>query len=161
MIVKTKVQKLAELGLALPSAHPPIADYVRTKRSGDMLFVAGRVSDLRGEVGADVSLEDARVAARDTMLQLLAIVNEEIGGLDAIESVDFVRGFVRSARHFTEQPIVIDGASELLIALWGESGRHARTATGAAQLPFGAAVQIDMIMRLAPVGASDTQGQKL
>lgn len=82
------------------------------------------------------------------MLELLAGVNADLGSLDHVGSVEQMRGFVRSAPDFTEQPAVIDGASDLLIALFGEAGRHARTATGVAQLPFGAAVQLEMILGL-------------
>jgi len=141
-------ERLRALGLALPAPKAPVANYLGSKRSGDLLFVSGRVSQRRGEVGSDVTLADARSAARDAMLDLLAIVKQDIGDLDRIASVEQVRGFVRSAPSFTEQPHVIDGASDLLIALFGEHGRHARTATGAAQLPFGAAVQLDMVVRL-------------
>jgi enamine deaminase RidA (YjgF/YER057c/UK114 family) len=105
---------------------------------------------MRGEVGSELTLEQAKVAARDAMVDLLAIVRNDIGDLDRIASIEQVRGFVRSAPTFMEQPKVIDGASELLIALYGEAGRHARTATGAAQLPFGAAVQLDMVVSLSP-----------
>ncbi len=141
--------RLAEFGLTLPVAKPPVANYVGTKRSGDLLFVSGRVSQLRGEVGTEVTAGDARLAARDTVVDLLAIIKKDLGDLDRIASIDFVRGFVRSAPTFTDQPRVIDGASDLLVALFGEDGRHARTATGAAQLPFGACVQLDMVVRLA------------
>ena len=140
--------RLRELGLTLPPPKTPVANYLGTKQSGDLLFVSGRVSQRRGEVGTELSLDDAKVAARDAMLDLLAIVKQDIGDLDRIVSIEQVRGFVRSAPAFIEQPRVIDGASELLIALYGEGGRHARTATGAAQLPFGAAVQLDMVVRL-------------
>jgi len=140
--------RLTAFGLALPPAKAPVANYVGTKRSGDLLFVSGRVSQLRGEVGSEVTAADARLAARDTALDLLAIVKQDLGDLDRIASIDFVRGFVRSAATFTDQPRVIDGASDLLVALFGDEGRHARTATGAAQLPFGAAVQLDMVVRL-------------
>ena len=140
--------RLAAFGLALPPAKAPVANYIGTKRSGDLLFVSGRVSQLRGEVGTDVTAADARLAARDTVLDLLAIIKQDVGTLDRIASIDFVRGFVRSAPSFTDQPRVIDGASDLLVALFGDDGRHARTATGAAQLPFGAAVQLDMVVRL-------------
>ena len=140
--------RLRELGLALPPPKSPVANYLGTKQSGHLLFVSGRVSQKRGEVGSEVSLEEAKTAARDAMLDLLAIIKQDIGDLDRIVSVEQMRGFVRSAPSFTEQPRVIDGASELLIALYGERGRHARTATGAAQLPFGAAVQLDMVVRL-------------
>ena len=140
--------RLRALGLALPPSKAPVANYLGTKQSGDLLFVSGRVSQRRGEVGTDLTIDDAKVAARDAVLDLLAIIKQDIGDLDRIVSVEQLRGFVRSAPTFTEQPRVIDGASELLIALYGEPGRHARTATGAAQLPFGAAVQIDMVVRL-------------
>ena len=141
-------ERLRALGLALPAPKAPVANYLGSKRSGDLLFVSGRVSQLRGEVGSEITLADAKTAARDAMLDLLAIVKQDIGDLDRILSVEQVLGFVRSAPSFTEQPYVIDGASDLLIALFGEPGRHARTATGAAQLPFGAAVQLDMVVRL-------------
>ncbi len=142
--------RLTALGLTLPHPKAPIANYVGTKRSGDLLFVSGRVSQLRGEVGSEVTVGAASHAARDAMLDLLAIVKLDIGDLDRIVSIEQVRGFVRSAPAFMEQPRVIDGASDLLVALFGEAGRHARTATGAAQLPFGATVQLDMIIRLTP-----------
>jgi enamine deaminase RidA (YjgF/YER057c/UK114 family) len=141
--------RLRALGLTLPPAKLPVANYLGTKLSGELLYVSGRVSQLRGEVGSEVTLADATLAARDAMIDLLAIVKQDIGDLDRIVSIEQVRGFVRSAPTFTEQPRVIDGASDLLIALYGESGRHARTATGAAQLPYGAAIQLDMIVRLA------------
>jgi len=142
--------RLRGLGLSLPPAKAPVANYLGTKRSGDLLFVSGRVSQRRGEVGTELTIEDGKIAARDAMLDLLAIIKQDIGTLDRIVSIEQVRGFVRSAPSFTEQPRVIDGASDLLIALYGEHGRHARTATGAAQLPFGAAVQIDLVVRLSP-----------
>ena len=141
-------EKLRELGLTLPPPKTPVANYLGTKQSGELLFVSGRVSQMRGEVGSELTLEQGKIAARDAMVDLLAIIKNDIGDLDRIVSIEQVRGFVRSAPTFIEQPKVIDGASELLIALYGEAGRHARTATGAAQLPFGAAVQLDMVVRL-------------
>jgi enamine deaminase RidA (YjgF/YER057c/UK114 family) len=146
--VSTIESKLASFGLTLPPPKTAVANYIGTKRSGDLLFVSGRVSQLRGEVGTEVTAADARLAARDTVLDLLAIIKQDIGDLDRIMSIDFVRGFVRSSPSFTDQPRVIDGASDLLVALFGEDGRHARTATGAAQLPFGASIQLDMVVRL-------------
>lgn len=142
--------RLRALGLALPQPKAPVANYLGTKQSGDLLFVSGRVSQLRGEVGSEVTPADAEVAARDTALDLLAIVRQDIGDLDRIASVERLHGFVRSAASFVGHPQVIDGASDLLVELFGEPGRHARTATGAAQLPFGAAVQLDLILRLHP-----------
>ncbi len=142
--------RLHALGLTLPPAAPPVANYLGTRRSGDLLFVSGRVSALRGVVGTEVTPAAARLAARDTVLELLAIVASGIGDLDQVASVERMQGFVRAAPDFTELPGVIDGASDLLVALFGEAGRHARTATGAGQLPFGAAIQLDLILRLHP-----------
>ncbi len=141
-------QKLAAQGLALPPPRTPVANYLRTKRSGAFLFVSGLVSTLHGSVASEVTPEAAKRAARDTMLDLLALVKHDVGDLDQVVSVEQVRGFVRSDPDFTGQPAIIDGASDLLIALWSEAGRHARTATGVSQLPFGGAVQLEMILRL-------------
>lgn len=140
--------RLSDLGETLPAAKDPVANYLGCKRSGDILYVSGRVSPIRGEVDTDLTVAEAQMAARRAMLDILAIIKHDIHDLDRILSVEKLVGFVRSAPTFTRQPEVIDGASDLLVALLGEQGRHARTATGVAQLPFGAAVQLDMILRL-------------
>lgn len=139
--------RLAALGLQLPPPKVPVAKYLGTKQSGDLRFVSGLVSARRGQVGTALTTAEAQLAARDTLLELLAIIKQDIGSLDRIISVEQLRGFVHSAPDFTEQPAVIDGASDLLVALLGDAGRHAR-ATGAAQLPYGAAVQLDLVLRL-------------
>ena len=100
------------MGLTLTPARPSVANYLGTKRSGDLLFVAGKVSALRGEVGTEIDVGQARRAARDTMLELLSIIRQDLGDLDRILSVERMQGFVRSAATFTEQPQVIDGASD-------------------------------------------------
>ncbi len=140
--------RLSELGESLPEAKKPVANYLGCKKAGDTLYVSGRVSQIRGKVATDIDLAKAQEAAKGALLDLLAIVKAEIGDLDRIISVEKMNGFVNSAPSFTEQPKVIDGASDLLIQVFGADGRHARTATGVAQLPFGAAVQLEMIMRL-------------
>lgn len=140
-------ERLAELGIVLPVPPEPVANYLATKRSGDLLFVSARKSDLTGDVGSDVDEHMAREAARQTMITLLAIIKADIGDLDRIASIMKVNGYVRSAPDFLRQPMVIDGASDLLIEVFGEAGRHARTATGT-QPPFGASVQLDMIIQL-------------
>ncbi len=140
--------RLSELGESLPAAKKPVANYLGCKKAGDTLYVSGRVSQIRGKVGTDIDLAKAQEAAKGALLDLLAIVKAEIGDLDRIVSVEKMNGFVNSAPSFTEQPRVIDGASDLLVQVFGADGRHARTATGVAQLPFGAAVQLEMIMRL-------------
>jgi enamine deaminase RidA (YjgF/YER057c/UK114 family) len=140
--------KLINLGLPLESPKQPVANYVGSKRIGDLLFVSGRKSELIGEVGTDVTEEQAKEAARKTVVLILAIVKKDIKDLDLIEGVVKLQGFIRSSTHFTRQPQVLDGASELLIDLFGENGHHARTATGVSQLPFGATIQLDMILKL-------------
>ncbi len=143
--------RLTELGIELPAAKTPVANYLGTKRSGDLLFVSARVSQLRGEVGSEVFTDEAYHAAQNTMVDILAIVKADIGDLDTIVSIEKMNGFVRSSPTFTEQPRVIDGASDVLVEIFGEAGRHARTATGVAQLPFGASVQLELVMRMKPV----------
>ena len=132
----------------LPAAKKPVANYVGCKKSGGLLWVSARVSQVRGEVGTDLDVAQGQEAAKEALLDILAIIKDEIGDLDQIVGVDKLVGFVRSASTFTEQPAVVDGASDLLVEILGEDGRHARTATGVAQLPFGAAVQLEMVMRL-------------
>ena len=142
--------KLRKLGFQLQPAKPSVANYLGCKRSGDMLFAAGRVSELIGEVGTDVTEEEAKMAARDTVLLILAIIKQEIKDLDLIRDIIKVHGFIRSSPTFTRQPYVLDGASDLLVQLFGDNGRHARTATGVNQLPFGACIQVDIILQLKP-----------
>lgn len=140
--------RLTGLGEHLPPPKQPVANYLGCKRSGSTLYVSGRVSGTRGELGSELTVSEGRLAAKEALIDILAIVKEEIGDLDAISSVEKMNGFVRSSSSFTDHPRVIDGASDLLIALFGNEGRHARTATGVAQLPFGAAVQLELILRL-------------
>jgi enamine deaminase RidA (YjgF/YER057c/UK114 family) len=141
-------ERLKELGLSLPEAKPAVGNYLGSKTIGTLLFAAGRVSDQVGEVGTEVTEQEAREAARDTVLTILAIIKQDIEDLDRIEGVIKITGFIRSAPTFTNQPKVLDGASDFLIELFGEAGRHARTATGVAQLPFGASVQLDIIFQI-------------
>jgi len=141
-------EKLKGAGESLPQPKEPVANYLGCKQSGNTLYVSGRVSSTRGEVGTELSVAEAQVAAKEALLDILAIVKQEIGDLDKIVGVEKMIGFVRSAPTFTEQPKVVDGASDLLISIFGEDGRHARTATGVAQLPFGAAVQLELILRM-------------
>ena len=141
-------KRLKELGLDLPRPKPPVGNYLGCKTIGKLLFASGRVSDLIGEVGTEVTEDQAKDAARDTVLVILSIIKKDIIDLDQIDGVLKVTGFIRSSPGFTRQPKVVDGASDLLIELFGENGRHARTATGVAQLPFGASVQLDIIFYL-------------
>jgi enamine deaminase RidA (YjgF/YER057c/UK114 family) len=144
-------RRLEEIGLSLPDPKPPVGNYLGSKKIGELLFASGRVSDCIGEVGTEITLEKAKEAAKNTVLIILSIIKRDIKDLDSIVGVIKVTGFVRSSASFIEQPKVIDGASDLLIELFKENGRHARTATGVAQLPFGASVQLDIIFQLGSI----------
>lgn len=141
-------EKLKYLSLNLPPAKPPVGNYIGCKIVGNLLYASGRVSDLKGEVGTDITEDEARKAARDTVLLILSIIKEDIKDLDLLKGVAKVQGFIHCNKNFTRLPEVLDGASDLLISLFGEKGRHARTATGVAQLPFNAALQLDIIFEI-------------
>jgi enamine deaminase RidA (YjgF/YER057c/UK114 family) len=138
-------KKLAALNLELKTPKPAVGNYLGCKQVGELLFASGRVSDLKGEIGSEINLRDAQKAARDTVLLILSIVKNDIKDLDRIIGLAKMQGFLRCSADFTELPQVLDGASDLLVELFGENGKHARTATGVAQLPFGAAMQLDIV----------------
>lgn len=140
--------KLEALGHSLGKPKPPVAKYLGSKRVGDLLFVSGRKSELTGRVGEHVTEEEAKKAARDTVILLLAIIKNDIKDLDLIEGIIKVQGFINSSSKFNRLPQVLDGATELLIELFGTNGHHARTATGAGQLPYDATIQLDMVIKL-------------
>ena len=147
-------QALAELGLTLPEVVPPVAAYVPALRSGDHVYVSGQLpfADGKlvatGKVGAEVSPEQATDLARLCGLNALAAI-ESVTGLRSVVRVVKLGGFVASAEGFTGQPGVINGASELFGAVFGEAGRHARSAVGVAELPLGAPVEVDVIVEVA------------
>ena len=143
--------KLAELGLSLPEPPAPAGAYVRAKRAGDLIFVAGQLPMVDGEVkvlgkvGSERSLEEGYEAAKLCALNALSILKAEAGTLDNIRQLVRVEGFVCSADGFTDQPKVINGASEFFAAVLGERGSHARLAIGVNELPLGAAVELSVI----------------
>lgn len=147
----TPGEKLAALGLTLPKVSPPLAAYVPAVRTGSYVYTAGQLPVVdgnllaTGKVGADVGTAEAAALARTCALNALAAVTTVTGGLDAIVRIVKVVGFVSSAPHFTEQAKVINGASELLIEVFGEAGRHARSAVGMAVLPLDAPVEVELI----------------
>jgi enamine deaminase RidA (YjgF/YER057c/UK114 family) len=146
-------KKLAELGIVLPAAATPAFQYVPVTMHERLAFVSGQLprrgeSLVTGKVGVDVDLEQAREAARLCILQALACLNQALGTLDRVEKILKVTGFVASGPGFNQQPKVIDAASELLVELFGEAGRHARSAIGVAELPRNAAVEIELIVGL-------------
>ncbi len=146
--------RLAELGIELGLPTPPIANFVLTRRMGNALYVSGHASlrpgaALQGKVGHDVSTEQAQKAAREVMIDMLASVRAALGTLDNVVAVVKLLGLVQSAADFTAQPAVINGASDLLVDVFGaEIGKHARSAVGVAQLPNNASVEIEMILEV-------------
>jgi enamine deaminase RidA (YjgF/YER057c/UK114 family) len=146
-------ERLRELGLTLPSVATPAGAYVPARRSGSLVFTAGQVPFVdgalaaTGKVGAEITPEQGYELARTCTLNALAAVDDLVG-LDAVAGVVKVVGFVASAPGFTGQPGVINGASELLGAVFGEAGRHARSAVGVAELPLGAPVEVELVVEL-------------
>ena len=160
----TPEQRLRDLGLTLPQAPRPIASYVPVTLVGELLYTSGVLPMWEGElrwqgvVGDGLSIADGIEAARLCALNILAAVRAEMGTLDAVAQVVQVSGFVRSAPGFVMQPRVLNGASDLLVEVLGERGRHTRMALGASELPMGAAVEISAVMRVAPVAAAAAAG---
>ncbi len=148
--------RLAELGIELPEPPAPVANYVRAVRAGELVFLAGHgplKADggyVTGRLGEDLSVEEGYEAARLTAIALLASLRQEIGDLSRVWRIVKVTGMVNSAPGFTRQPEVVNGCSDLLVEVFGERGRHARAAVGMASLPIGIAVEIEMVVEVAP-----------
>ena len=146
--------KLADLGLALPDAPAPAANYVPYVQSGAQLFVSGQISNgpdglILGKLGADMTTAEGAAAAQTCALALLAQANAAVGGdFSKVKRLVKLVGFVNSTPEFTEQPKVVNGASDLMVAVLGDAGRHARSAVSAASLPLGVAVEIEAIFEL-------------
>lgn len=145
--------RLTELGLTLPDAPAPAANYVPHVQSGNLLFVSGQISAgpdglIRGRLGADMDVAAGAAAARACGLALLAQARAAAGSLDRIARVVKLTGFVASTPEFTDQPEVINGCSDLMVEVFGDRGRHARAAVSAAALPRGVAVEIEAIFEL-------------
>lgn len=161
MFMETKMtdaiaEKLAEAGYVLPRAAAPVAAYVPTVLAGGLLHVSGQLpfvdgALVTGRLGEDVSLEAGQAAAQACALMLLAQVKAALGSLDRVERVVKLGAFINSAGSFTDQPKVANGASELMVAAFGEAGRHARSAVGVPVLPLGAAVEVDAVFAVRPL----------
>jgi enamine deaminase RidA (YjgF/YER057c/UK114 family) len=147
--------RLRALGLELPPAPKPVASYVPAVRSGNLLFLSGilPMKDGKpawtGKIGRELTVEQGEEAARLACLNALAVVKAEIGSLDAVTRIVRLGGHVASAEGFTRQPAVVNGASDLLVAIFGDAGRHARLALGAFELPLGAAIELELIVEIA------------
>ncbi len=146
--------KLKELGLTLPAPPKPVATYIPAVRVGDLLFLSGVLPSrdgqliATGKLGQAISIEQGMEAAKVAVLNALAIVRSEVGSLDRVKHIVKMVGHIASAPGFTEQPQVLNGASDLLVSIFGEAGRHARVAVGAAELPRQAPVEIELIVQV-------------
>ena len=150
-------EKLTEMGLSLPTPPSPVGNYVGAVRVDNLLFVSGhgprKLDDntiLAGKVGRDLTIEQAYDVAKAVMLNCLASVKSELGDLDRVKRIVKLLGMVNCTEDFTDHPKVINGASDLLVALYGEAGRHARSAVGMQQLPMSIPVEIEMIIEVTP-----------
>ena len=147
-------EKLTQMGLTLPTPAAPAGNYVGAVRVGNLLFVSGHgprrqgESYITGKVGRDLTTEQAYEVAKIVMLNCLASVKREIGDLDRVKRIVKLLGMVNCTEDFTEQPKVINGASDLLVTLYGDAGRHARSAVGMQQLPMSIPVEIEMIVEV-------------
>lgn len=147
-------QRLAELGISLPEVVKPLAAYVPATVSGRYVYTSGQVPMRDGEaiaiglVGSDVDPDTAYACARQCAINAIAAAASVVGGIDSLTRVVKVVGFVASAPGFTAQPAVVNGASELLLEIFGDSGRHARSAVGVAALPLGVPVEVEMIFEV-------------
>jgi enamine deaminase RidA (YjgF/YER057c/UK114 family) len=152
--VTSPAERLAELGLTLPPVTAPVAAYVPAVRTGRFVYVSGQLPVVdgklpaTGKVGDEVSAEDAAAMARTCALNALAATASVAGGLAGIRRIVKVTGFVASAPGFCGQPQVINGASELFLAVFGEDGKHARSAVGVAELPLNAPVEVELIAEI-------------
>ena len=146
--------KLESMGLKLPEAPKPVAAYIPAKQTGKLVFTAGQLPMVQGELiskgllGQDVEIEEANKAARICTLNALAAIKGVIGDLDRIKQIVRVVGYVASVPTFTQQPAVVNGASELLLEIFGENGKHARSAVGMAVLPLNASVEIELTVEV-------------
>ena len=149
----TILERLKSLGHSLPDVPAPVAAYVNCVRSGNLLFLSGGLPidgdrKIIGKVPSAVSPEEAAEGARIIILNRLAVIREEIGSLDKVKQIVALNGFVNSEPDFFGHPQVVNGASELLVELFGDKGKHSRTALGAAALPLNVAVEINLIVEV-------------
>jgi enamine deaminase RidA (YjgF/YER057c/UK114 family) len=146
--------RLKELGVVLPEVAAPVAAYIQAVQVDKLVYTSGQIPFVKGQliykgvVGKDLTLEEGYDAARVCVLNALAAVKSLAGSIDNIERIIRLTGYVNSAAGFTDQPKVMNGASELLLQIFGEEGRHARSAIGVNTLPLGAAVEVELIVKL-------------
>ena len=147
----TPSQRLKELGITLPPAATPVGSYIAGARAGNLVLVSGQLPMVSGKllaagkVGSDVSLDEARLAARQCGINALAVAAQIAGGIDRLARIVRLGVFVNSAPGFTDQPKVANGASDVMVEIFGEAGKHVRAAVGANELPLNAAVEVELM----------------
>ncbi len=149
----TPEEKLASLGLELPEAAAPVGSYVNAVRSGNLLHISGGlpiIGDEKylGKVPSECDLETAQKAARTALLTRLAVIKAEVGSLDQVTRIVSLSGFVNAEPDFTAHPQVINGASDLLVEVFGEAGKHSRAAVGCSSLPLGVSVEVSLVVEV-------------
>lgn len=147
--VQTPENKLSELGITLPAIRPAVGNYVSCVKVGNLLFTAGQgVDEYHGKLGKDIPIDEGYKAARQSMLNLLSVVRNELGDLNKVKRVVKMLGFVNCTEDFIDQPKVMNGASDLLVDIFGEKGKHARSAVGMAQLPNNTTIEIEIVLEI-------------
>ena len=147
-------KQLQQMGIVLGEVKAPVANYVKAVQTGNLLFLSGHIPDevagkkTRGKVGTALSVDEAKEAARITAIALLTTLKAYVGDLNKVKRIVKVFGMVNADSSFTQHPAVINGCSDFLVAVFGEKGKHARSAVGMGSLPFDAAVEIEMIVEL-------------
>jgi enamine deaminase RidA (YjgF/YER057c/UK114 family) len=148
--------RLAALGLTLPPAPNPVANYVPSYLACNLLFISGQISKaadgsvIKGRLGAELNIEQGREAARASALAILAQAKAAIGNLDRIAQIVRLTGYVAATPEFSDHPQVVNGASDLMVEVLGDAGRHTRVAVGVASLPLGCAVEVDAMLLIGP-----------
>ncbi|PZV84442.1 enamine deaminase RidA (YjgF/YER057c/UK114 family) [Algoriphagus aquaeductus] len=145
---QTPEEKIKQLGLTIPEVGQPIANYVKWKQVGNLLYLAGSGPKVYGKVGADLTVEQGYQAARDTGMEIIAVLKAATGDLSRIKQFVKVLGMVNATPEFTSHPAVINGFSDLMVEVFGEKGKHARSAVGVGSLPNNMAVEIEVIVEL-------------
>lgn len=145
---QTPEEKLKELNIELPEPTKPVANYVKAVRTGNLLYLSGHGSSIKGKLGKDLTIEEGKEAARQTAIALLATTKAYLGDLSKVKRIVKVLGMVNSDPEFYDQPAVINGFSDLMVEVFGEKGKHARSAVGMVSLPSNIAVEIEMIVEV-------------
>ena len=148
----TVEKKIEELGITLPEMRPPVANYVPAVRTGNLLFVSGSIpakrpdgTEMRGKLGDDLSVEEGYEAARLAGINLLAVLKATLGDLDKVKRIVKLLSMINAAPDFTETPAVANGCSDLMVEVFGDKGKHARSAVGMASLPLNVPVEVEMV----------------